>query len=307
LDYGIADLIRIFKENPDNADFFDLVHNLNGDQWASLLANIPELAYRCPWKKLTGSAWAKLLASQPQFAEYCTWSKLNGLYLVDLLSMQPQFAEKCLLKRATATCQTAILAKLPHLAHFLDWGKIYVADIFHDYKVDLAQFKLEYIPSPAEWQSLMYSFYFSGKGWCKGLFADGVDDAATYMIYKSMDKENAKLFLKEQFCNKKWDFLEELCDISPDELINLPGKKKMPFYIALNCPDRIFYKFFQSPNLAIRDKAGNSPLFPALVNDLLNGKLNRFEFLCQKGFDPNEKNLAGFSSNDMIKHYSKKG
>ena len=34
--------------------------------------------------------------------------------------------------------------------------------------------------------------------------------------------------------------------------------------------------------------------------------LNRFEFLCQKGFDPNEKNLAGFSCNDMIKHYVNK-
>ena len=306
-DYTVNDLIDIFKENPDNADFFDLAHNLSGKDWGTLLAHIPELAYRCPWNKITGSAWAKLLACQPQFAEYCTWSKLNGLYLVDLLSVQPQFAEKCLLKRATSTCQTTILAKLPHLAHFLDWGKIYVADIFQDYKVDLAQFKLEYVPSPAKWQSLMYYFYFPGKGRCKGLFADDVEDAATYMIYKSMDKENAKLFLKEQFCNKKWDFLEELCDISPDELTNLPGKKKMPFFIALNCPDNIFYKFFQSADFTLHDKTGNSVLFPALVHDLLNGSLEHFEFLVQKGLDPDEKNHAGFSCNDMIKHYSKKG
>ncbi len=306
LDYGIEDLLRIFKENPDNADFFDLVHHLNGDQWASLLANIPELSYRCPWEKLPGSAWAKLLARQPQFTEFCQWSKLNGLYLVDLLFAQPQFAEKCRLKRATSTCQTAILAKLPHLACFLDFEKIYVADIFYDYKVDMAQFKLEYIPTPAEWQRLLYTFYSPGKGRLKGLFTDGVEDAAIYMIYKSMDKANAKLFLKEQFLAEKWDFLEELCDISPEELINLTAKKRMLFFIALNCPDNIFYKIFQAPDFTLRDKAGNSVLFPALVHDLLNGSLNRFEFLCQKGLDPDEKNLAGFSCNDMIQHYASK-
>ena len=305
-DYEIKDLIRIFKENLDNADLFDLAHNLSGGQWASLLANIPELAYRCPWKKITPSAWAWLLARQPQFAQWCPWNKLNGLYLVDLLRQQGQFAEKCTLKRATPACQTAILAKLPHLARFLDWEKIYVPDIFHDYKADLAQFKLEYIPTLAEWQSLMYSFYSPGNGRRKGLFADGVEDAATYMIYKSMDKENAKLFLKEQFFNEKWDFLEDLCDISPDELINLPGKKKMPFFIALSCPDNIFYKFFQSADFTLHDKTGNSVLFPALVHDLLNGRLDRFNFLTQKGVDPDEKNLAGFSCNDMIKHFSNK-
>ena len=303
-DYETEDLLRIFKENLDNADFFDLVHNLNGNQWASLLANIPELAYRCPWEKLTGSAWAKLLACQPQFAEHCSWNKLNGLYLVDLLSAQPQFAEKCRLKRATSTCQTAILAKLPHLARFLDFEKIYAADIFHDYKVDIAQFKLEHIPTPTEWQHLLHAFYSPEKGRYKGLFADGVEDAATYMIYKSMDKANAKLFLKEQFFNEKWIFLEELCDISPDELTNLPGKKKMPFFIALESPDNIFFKFFQSADLTLRDKAGNSLLFPALVHDLLNGSLNRFEFLCNKGLNPDEKNLAGFSCNDMLQHYT---
>jgi hypothetical protein len=121
-----------------------------------------------------------------------------------------------------------------------------------------------------------------------------------------MDKANAKLFLKEQFCNKKWDFLEELCDISPDELTNLPGKKKMPFFIALESPDNIFFKFFQSADLTLRDKAGNSLLFPALVHDLLNGSLNRFGFLCNKGLDPDEKNLAGFSCNDTIKHFANK-
>ena len=119
-----------------------------------------------------------------------------------------------------------------------------------------------------------------------------------------MDKANAKLFLKEQFFNKKWDFLEELCDISPDELTDLPGKKKMPFFIALNCPDNIFYKFFQSADFTLYDKSGNSVLFPALVHDLLKGCFDRVEFLCHKGLDPDKKNLAGFSCNDMLQYYT---
>jgi hypothetical protein len=42
------------------------------------------------------------------------------------------------------------------------------------------------------------------------------------------------------------------------------------------------------------------------VHDLLNGCLERFEFLVQKGLDPDAKNLAGFSCNDMIKHFANK-
>ena len=306
-DYTVNDLIDIFKENPDNADFFDLAHNLSGKDWGTLLAHVPELAYRCPWQKLTGSAWAELLINQVQFADFCPWQKLTGLYLVDLLKKQPQFAEKCRWKSMTSSCQTAIAAQLPHLAYFCNWEKIAERELFGAYGVNLSQYKLEYIPSPEEWNQMMCAFYSDRYGICKGLFVDGVEDAATYMIYKVMDKANAKLFLKYQFDNDKWDFLEELCDISPEELTHVPGKNKMPFHIALKAPDDLFFKFFQSADLQLRDKAGNSVLFPALVHDLRNNRLNRFEFLCQKGFDPNEKNHAGFSCNDMIKHYSKKG
>ncbi len=303
-EYHWEHLIEIFKENPDVANFFALAYDCNGAQWMSLLTNVPELAYRCPWRRLSCPQWAELLAQQPQFADFCPWGKLTGSYLISMLEAQPQLATKCHWEKVY--CQRGILAYLPHLAHYCNWEKINFRDFFRDYQINLSQFKLENVPSPEGWRQLLDEFYSDKYGCCKGLFADGVDDAATYMIYKSMDKDNAKLFIKKQFSDGNWDFLEDLCDISPEELTHSPGKRKMPFDIALNCPDRIFYKFFQSPKLAIRDKAGNSPLFPALVNDLLNGKLNRFEFLCQKGFDPNEKNLAGFSCNDMIKHYVNK-
>ena len=306
-DYKINDLIDIFKENPDNADFFDLAHDLKGWEWVTLLTQCPELSYRCPWRRLTGSDWAKLLIEQPQFADWCPWYKLTDLYLVDLLKHQGQLAEKCRWDSVIPSCQTEIAALLPHLSHFCNWEKISVRKLFRDYKVNLSQYKLEYISTPEIWHEMMETFYSDRSGSYKGIFADGVEDVATYMIFKAMDKANAKLFLKCQFECEAWDFLEELCDISPEELTHVPGKNKMPFYIALNAPDNIFYKFFQSGDQHLRDKAGNSVLFPALVHDLLNNGLNRFEFLCQKGFDPDEKNLAGFSCNDMIKHYSKKG
>ena len=151
---------------------------------------------------------------------------------------------------------------------------------------------------------------------------NGADEAIQGIIQTYLEKDETLLTLDVSFempviyaqiqggkikkvpFNEKWIFLEELCDISPDELTNLPGKKKMPFFIALESPDNIFFKFFQSADLTLRDKAGNSLLFPALVHDLLNGSLNRFEFLCNKGLNPDEKNLAGFSCNDMLQHYT---
>lgn len=153
------------------------------------------------------------------------------------------------------------------------------------------------------WQTLLKGFYSAPGRSCRGLFTEEVEDAATYMIYKSMDRENAKYFLKQQYDKNNWDFLTELCDISPGELTHVPGKKQIPFYLALLAPDNIFYKFFADIDLKLRDNSGNSVLFPALVHDLRNNSLERFHFLCSKGLDADERNVAGFSCNDMIKYF----
>ena len=120
-----------------------------------------------------------------------------------------------------------------------------------------------------------------------------------------MDKDNAKRFLKNQYENKNWELIEELCDISPAEAIALDGKKYMPFYIALTAPDSLFYKFFQTVNPKWRDTAGNTVLFPALIRDLAGGGIwKHCQYMLERGLDPDEKNLAGFSCNDFIKYFN---
>ena len=77
----------------------------------------------------------------------------------------------------------------------------------------------------------------------------------------------------------------------------------MPFYLALTAPDSLFYKFFQAVNPKVRDTAGNTVLFPALIRDLVcGGTRKHYQYMLKKGLDPNEKNLAGFSCNDFIKY-----
>ncbi len=68
---------------------------LNGSQWAGLLARQPQFADKCgEWAKFEGRDWASLLAKQPQFADKCKWSKLDDRGWNYLLKRQPQFADK---------------------------------------------------------------------------------------------------------------------------------------------------------------------------------------------------------------------
>lgn len=79
----------------------------------------------------------------------------------------------------------------------------------------------------------------------------------------------------------------------------------MPFHIALNCPDTLFYPFFESGAASprLRDFWGNSVLFPALIHDLAAGTKDRYRFLLERGYGPDEKNRIGFSCNDVLAFY----
>ncbi len=45
------------------------------------------------WSQLDGSNWADLLANQPQFADKCKWNKFGGGDWASLLAEQPQFVD----------------------------------------------------------------------------------------------------------------------------------------------------------------------------------------------------------------------
>ena len=77
----------------------------------------------------------------------------------------------------------------------------------------------------------------------------------------------------------------------------------MPFYLVLNAPDSLFEKLLPVFDPEMRDPGGNSLLLPALVGGLCGNSLARYEQLLAMGLNPDEKNLAGFSCNDVINYF----
>jgi hypothetical protein len=80
----------------------------------------------------------------------------------------------------------------------------------------------------------------------------------------------------------------------------------MPFYLALYAPDSLFEKLLPVFDLEMRDPGGNSLLLPALVSGLCGNSLARYEQLLAMGLNPDEKNQAGFSCNDVINYFENK-
>ena len=252
--------------------------------WRVLLQTHPTIADNCPLEKLSDGDWSEVLIRQNQLADRCPFEKFSGWAWANLLAGASVFADKCNWEPLDAS----------------DWQHLLLKK-----KTFLANCKLEYIKSAKDWQMILEKCYFGDVLPYGGLFVEEISDAATYLINKSMDKDNAKRFLKNQYANKNWAFIEELCDISPDEAIAVDGKKYMPFYLALTAPDSLFYKFFQSVNTKLRDTAGNTVLFPALIRDLVGGSTRKhYQYILEHGLDPDEKNLAGFSCNDLIKYFN---
>ena len=126
-----------------------------------------------------------------------------------------------------------------------------------------------------------------------------IPDAASYLIYKRIDRAGCKKFLKEKFTENKWKFVEQLCSISPEETLDVYKKQYIDFYMTLAAPDQVFEKLFHLFDLTKKDPAGNSFLMAALIHSLAEDDMTRYNFLLAKGLDPDEKNLAGFSCSDL--------
>ena len=277
---GAGCIDQIIHDHPDLIPHLD-PNAISMKEFIERVRKYPEFADAFDLVSNTsGHEWAELLISLPSLAYRCPWEKLTADGLAELLTAQPQLAGYC------------------------DWQKFSRKEqrkIFRNHSILQACFRSECLPPAETLKDLLAVSYSADNRKFRGLFSGDVSDAATYLIYKNMDQENAKYFLKKQFENENWDFLEELCEISPEELTAVPGGKMMPFYIALLCPDRIFYKFFSQVDTRLRDHAGNSLLFPAAVHDLCEGGGNRYDYFVEHGCDPDEKNPAGFSCREFVR------
>ena len=274
------DMLKIIDAHPRLADRFEWRKMLSGDQ-LQLMIKHPELATAERTATFRGHLWSELLRKHPQLAHLCPFNKLNLYDWANLVSGQESFAEKC-----------------PwHKFNSFDW-----AYLVGKKKSALKYFKLEHVESGAGLQRILNCCYFGDSPSYQGAFSkENMEDPATFLIYKRMDKENGRRFLKFQLRKSNWDFVEELCDISGEDAIDVQGKKYMPFYMTLFAPDSLFAKLFPLFDLNCKDPGGNSLLFPALVRGLAGGDMERYNFLLKQGLSSDEKNIAGFSCDEVIK------
>lgn len=279
--FNSFDWEKLVIEHPELADHIDL-DKLIGYSWANILKVHPQLAPKCDWEKITIRGWCELFRKHPEFSVHCPLDRFNARAWVDLLTANSTFADRCPWK----------------LFSPYDWYQlIRVKPGF------LACYTLEHFSWKEDYFSLLEASYAGTALPPHGMFEDFSGEAAVYLLTKTMDPVNGAKYLKKQYAKENWAFLEEICDASPEELLCVPGKKQIPFLIALKAPDSLFYKFFRSVDPSLRDRVGNTLLHSALMHDLCSGSgMERYEFMLEHGCDPDAKNDAGFSSNDLKKH-----
>lgn len=272
------DWIELLGAHPELADYCDL-DKMNGSCWAAILEKQPVLASRCSWKKLNGNFWSSLLKVRPEFADRCPWNEFSGGNWINLLVKKPEFAGHCRWELLERWHWTSLIRRQPRfIAH-------YTLDRFCD---------------PKHFSDLLESCYTWDVSSPGGMFKNFTGDSAAFAVCKTMDRDNARKYLRKCADEGSWAFLEQLYDLAPEELTPAARKKQLPFLIALKAPDSLFREFFHSVDPELRDEAGNTLLHCALIHDQCTGGKTRYQFMLENGCSPEVRNAAGFSCSELI-------
>lgn len=277
----LRDGMKIMQVHPQLYHHFEWKKIHTGD-WRAFLEKNPEFISAETTAHFRGWDWSEFLKKKPEFAPLCPWEELEIFSWINLIKSKEIFADRC------------------------PWDKFRIyhwVRLLGKKRSCLKYFNLKVVPGPEEFVKLLSRCYFGDVFAAKGIFDQDVPDVSTYLILKQMDRENGKRFLKKQYQTANWRFIEALADISPEDSFDVHGKTFMPFYLVLNAPDSLFEKLLPVFDPEMRDPGGNSLLLPALVGGLCGNSLARYEQLLAMGLNPDEKNLAGFSCNDVINYF----
>ena len=291
---NVNDVVRILREQPQLGNKFNW--KVSRKNKAEIFIRHPHAATAADTADLTGTEWAEVLAKRPELSHLCSFDKFYIRDWIALVSCNETFADKC------------------------PWSNFGTYDWEHLVSVKKSCLKFltpKYWYSLEKFEQILSSCYEGKSKNVEGIFKKYTNngeqlDAATFLINKNFDKTNAKLYLNTAYTGYDWSFLEELCDLSPADAVDVYEQKSMMFYLTLNAPDRIFEKILPLIDPKIRDAAGNNLLLPALICKLnskhyqekgvdISGK--RYDTLIELGVDPDQKNLAGFSCNDFLNSY----
>ena len=274
------DIYKILLEQPQLAPHFDFSKLWDGENRCLFLKR-PEIANPETTAYLYTSTWSNILRVHPHLAPICPFDKFYPCDWINLISKHISFADRCSWESFSQ----------------YDWEKM-----VGEQSDCLRYLKLKFLFSAEQLEEILYCCYLGEVSSFKGAFEHGVADAASYLIFKRIDRKNGKCFLKNQLKDGNWDFVYELCAISPEETLDVYTKKYIHFFMTLAAPDNVFEKLFPLFDLQARDSGGNSHLLAALVRGLTTSDMSRYAFLLEQGLDPEEKNIAGFSCNDFVKH-----
>ena len=282
----------------------------SGSDWSRLLLKYPEYAVKCPWDKLKGDDWEKLLLEQPQFYCYCDWNKLADDQIIRLLNNCYKLALHIPNHKICHGHWTSLLKNHPELLLKRDgtrfspcqnhevWNKTNIwneqengIDALYNLWFDFTE---RHIPLP---QRIFYDI--------------GECDAATFLIYRNLDKEQARRFFRRELKNGNWQFVEEVYEFAPDVVERIIGKIKLPFVLTLAGTDSLLQKYLAEYSASsFLDENGNTLLHAALLRavyanmeslfkpDDLHRK--RYDFLLEKGCRSDIKNEAGVSCDDLL-------
>ena len=247
---------------------------------SDIICDHPGFAYSFNLENIRPEDWVRILIKYPTLADLCPFDKFYPRHWADLICGQKFFLDRC------------------------PWHKLQTADwhyLLGKEKTFLKFLKLEYISSVYDFSEILRRYYTPDTGEpYAGLIEKKEMDPSSYLIYKRMDEVNGKLFLDKQFAEENWGFLEALHDLASEETFAVHNKHHLPFFITLMAPDAVFKKFLPSFDVNIHDQGGNTLLLPALLYSLLKKNMERYNFMLEAlKFDPDEKNSAGFSCNDL--------
>ena len=333
------DLVNYLISNPNAKGKFRW-RTLRSCMWRNLLIAVPEFVKLTDFEKINTKDIFKILNIHPHLKPNFDWQKIGLNDQLKLLTKYPELAINETTSEFTGYCWGKLLKKHPHLQHLCqrhklnmeEWCKMLCyTDVlawccpWHRFdiycwkrlliknKSYLKYLRLEYLRDEGELRELLFCTYFGNIPKHQGIFKDEKIDAATFLIYKQLDRKNAKEYLKYLYCYcfyyvssfrdynmEDWiaygKLIDQLCELSPKDAMDIPGKKYLQFYLALFGDDTIFKTLFPHFDLKLRDPAGNS----LLLMTAMRYSPKNYKFLLKQGLDPNEKNLAGFSCQDFF-------
>ena len=298
------DLVNYLIAHPDAKGNFKF-HTFLSCMWRNLLIARPEFIGVADLEKIHHHDIYKILLEQPRLAPYFDFSKLWDGENRCLFTKRPEIATPETTAFISDYAWVRIVRVHTSLGSFCPWKNFHIyqwGQVLSHNAECLQFFKLDYVKDTGDIFSVLYDSYLGEVLPYKKDFEQNIQDAASFLIFKRIDRTNSKKFLKKEIRRNNWEFVEQLCDISVEDAIDVYNKKYIPFFITLEAPDHLFEKFLPLFDLQKRDTAGNSFLMAALVRGLDKGDMSRYNFLLSQGLDPDEKNVAGFSCNDLVKH-----